>query len=173
MNRFAAAVIIFVFFWAIVGPVCVGLLTLFTLATGLVNDISSGSGLWTVQAGSLAGTFLGLFFAAQRIRTNIPWKLSILEKSAIFGCVYYVAQALWLLLVFSITGPKGASAVIKAVDFVVRFPSSIYKINPKNSLTLHYAGLLVTSIFWAVVFYLIVPYLKRNTGKDSPSKQSS
>lgn len=169
MNRFAAAVITFVFFWAFVGPVCVGLLTLFALATGLVSDISQGAALWTVQTGSLLGTFLGLFFAAQRIRKNAPWKLTLLMKSVIFGCVYYVAQALWLLFLFAVSGGQGAGGAGSAVDFIVRFPASFLSAGSKESLTLHYAGLFISSAFWAAVFYLAARYVqKRREGHVSP-----
>ncbi len=160
MNRFAAAVVTFVFFWAFVGPVFVGLLTLFALATGLVSDISQGASLWTVQAGSLIGTFLGLFFAAQRIRRNAPWELTIFRKTVIFGCVYYVAQALWLLFLFAVSGGGDAGAAGMAVDFAVRFPASILAAS-KEGLTLHYLGLFISSAFWAAVFYLAASYMKK------------
>ncbi len=169
MNRFAAAVLIFVFFWAVVGPVCVGLLTLFALATGLVRDISQGPGLWTVQAGSLLGTSLGLFFAAQRIRKNAPFKLTPLTKSVMFGCAYYVAQALWLLLLFAISGPTGAGAAASVMDFAVRFPASLLGAG-KDSLTLHYAGLFISAVFWAAVFHLAARYVRKlRARKQAPS----
>jgi hypothetical protein len=169
MNRFAAAVITFVFFWAFVGPVCVGLLTLFALATGLVSDISQGASLWTVRTGSLIGTFLGLFFAAQRIRRNAPWELTLLRKTVIFGCIYYVLQALWLLFLYAVSGGGDAGAAGLFVDFVVRFPASILATS-KEHLTLHYLGLFISSAFWAAVFYFASSYMKKKReGPEAPS----
>jgi len=169
MNRFAAAVLTFIFFWAFVGPVCVGLLTLFALATGLVSDISQGATLWTVQTGSLIGTFLGLFFAAQRIRRNAPWELTLLRKTVIFGCVYYVLQALWLLFLYAVSNGGEAGPAGMFVDFVVRFPASILDTGPKEHLTLHYLGLFISSAFWAAVFYLAAGYLKKRRDSAAPS----
>jgi hypothetical protein len=166
-NRYSRGILIFLFFWYIVGPVISGLIHSVAGIVGITN-FYRGPEPWMNTAGSLTGAVVGVFFAVKRIKSNIPWKMTAYRRALLFGCFYFVFQQIWLVFLFGIgdlgSPSKILTSLLTALDYVIRFPSAIFIEG--------YWTLLVNSAVWAAGFSLILKMLEKKKSGRLPTRDN-
>jgi hypothetical protein len=160
-NRYSRGILIFLFFWYIVGPVIGGIIHLSAGIIGLA-DFHKAPEAWANSAGSLIGAAVGVFFAVKRIRTNIPWKMTAYRRALMFACFYFVFQELWIIFLFGMGDLLSPSQALKtiftALNYVIRFPSAIFAEG--------YWTLFLDSLCWAAGFYFALKIIeKKKSGR--------
>jgi hypothetical protein len=160
-NRYSRGILIFLFFWYIVGPVIGGIIHLTAGIIG-ITDFHKGPEPWTYTAGSLIGIAAGVFFAVKRIRTNIPWKMTAYRRALLFACFYFVFQELWIVFLFGVgdilSPSKALKTILVALNHVIRFPSAIFGEG--------YWTLFLNSVCWAAGFYFVLKVIeKKRSGR--------
>jgi hypothetical protein len=158
-NKYSRGILIFLFFWYIVGPVIDGLIN---FIAGIIGTDVYSIGPWINLAGSLIGIALGIFFAIKRIRTNVPWKMTAYSKALMFGCFYFVFQQTWMIILFGVgellSPSKALTSILPSLTYVIRFPSAF--------LGEGYWAPLMDSVIWATGFYLILKIIeKKKSGR--------
>ncbi len=170
MHKYLKALLIFIFYWWIVGPVINGIVYLATWAIG-IKDISRYPDTWIGWVGALIAIALGGFFAVKRIRTNTHWRMTPLRKAIMFGCFYYSVQHAWEILIFGLGDmghlPEGSSNIVTALDHLILFPSIFSEerfqkgLDISKGLAIHHVNAYLNSAFWSSVFYMIQKIIKK------------
>jgi hypothetical protein len=148
-NKYFKAFLIFVFFyWFIDAPVD-GLLSI--LAQLFDIEALQNPVHWIRIVSSLIIIAVGIFYAAKRIRTDKPWKMTPIRKSLVFGIIYYTVQIWWITFSFAFHSGNASTVFVylySAMSHVVRFPGIYF------SESLGQAELFLNCIFWGIAFYI-------------------